>query len=639
MRINAIGLRAITLRTTALAAVATLCFGCAPKELRDQTSPGGEETTAPVASLAGVVNVAPADMVTSASIEHPTYTPPEGFKLPFPDAMTAEDITPGKRGGNLTYVAFGDGPKTFDPITSNDSASNEVISRMFMGLVDFNNQTQTYQPGIAKTWRMEEDQRNWIIELRQGLQWSDGHPLTANDVVFGARVIFDPKVANAGKDVLQVNGKPFIVEKVDDYTVRVKLDAPSGSFQALVGGIVPLPRHAYEAQLEAGTYEQALNLNVDPAKIIVNGPFKLKLYESGQRVVLERNPYYHKYDQTGTQLPYLDTLVITYAPDMDQMLSRFQSGQADAFIRPRPDSVANLAAGAAAGDYTVYNCGPGDGSNVFWFNLKPGNSPESGKPYVDPLRHAWFSDARFRQAAMHALDKDSIIRTEMRGLAVSTWGLESPANRFWYNSNITKYPFDRARAGELLDAMDLKDRNNDGIREDAAGNPVSFTFITNKGNKVREKVASLMAADWKAVGIDARPQFIDFQALVTQTADSFEYEACLLGFGGGGIHPSTSMNVYLSSGRTHFFNPSQEAPATEWEKEIDELARSFNATLDINAQREIFSRMQAIMADQCAFLPLWTSSVFVAARNSIGNLKPTALTHEVLWNVDELFFK
>ncbi len=651
---------AIAARFSPVAAAAALMVlaGCAPdvsKKEEPPAAPAAEPATTATASKAapagsaGASKPAPgstADMATrldqnftSASIERRASPPPAGFKLPFPDAMAADGITPGKRGGSFTYVAFGDGPKTFDPVTANDSGSNEVISRMFTGLVEFNNQTQVYTPGLLKAWTMEADKRNWMLELRDGMQWSDGKPITADDVIFSAKVIYDPNVANAAKDVLQVAGKPFEFEKVDDHRIRVKLAAPSGSFQALIGGVTVIPKHVYEETWKAGKYEQALNVNVDPAKVVVSGPFKLKKYESGQRVILERNPYYHKYDKNGTQLPYLDTLILTYAPDMDQMLSRFQSGTADGFIRPRPDSVADLKDGEQKGNYTLYDCGPGDGANVFWFNLKDGVNPTSKKPFVDPLRQKWFDDVRFRRAAMHALDKESVIRTELRGLAVSVWGLESPAVQFWYNPDNAKYPYDPAKAKALLDEMDLKDRNGDGIREDAAGNKVTFTFITNKGNKVREKVASLMAADWKAVGIQATPQFVDFNTLVTMTADSFEYEACLLGFGGGGTHPASSMNVYLSSGRTHFFNPSQKTPASAWEAEVDKLAQGFNATLDVTAQRDTFLKMQAILADQCAFLPLWTSKVFVAVRNTYGNLKPSSLTHELLWNVEEIFVK
>lgn len=628
--------------TILMAVAGWLLAGCAPQEAREQaraSKEGGITTSTQSAQTVSMQSKINLDY-TTMSIEHRAAPPPAGFKLPFPDAMYAGNITSGKRGGSFTYVAFGDGPKTFDPITANDSGSNEVISRIFAGLIDFDNQTQEYMPGLLKAWYMEDDKRNWLLQLRSGMKWSDGQPITADDIMFSAQVIFSPNVANAVKDVLQVAGKPFEFEKVDDLNVRVKLAAPSGSFQTLISGLPVIPKHVYEAPFKAGTYEQALNINADPAKLVCSGPFKLKQYQSGERVILERNPNYLKYDRDGAQLPCLDTLIITYSPDMDQALMRFKSGQADGLIRPRPDAIADLQAGQQAGNYTLYDCGPGEGANVFWFNLKDGSNPGNDKPFVDPVKLKWFQDARFRRAAMHALDKESVIRTELRGLAVSVWGLESPAVAFWYNPDIAKYPFDQRKAAQLFDEMDLKDRNGDGIREDAAGNRAAFTFISNKGNKVREKVASLLAADWKNAGIDAQPQFIDFNTLVKNTADTFEYEACLLGFGGsGGPHPANSMNVYLSSGRTHFFNPSQKSPATQWEAETDKLGQEFNATLDVMKQRDVFFRMQAIFAEKCPFLPLWTSKVYVLARNTFGNIKPSPLSHELLWNAEEIYVK
>jgi peptide/nickel transport system substrate-binding protein len=148
-----------------------------------------------------------------------------------------------------------------------------------------------------------------------------------------------------------------------------------------------------------------------------------------------------------------------------------------------------------------------------------------------------------------------------------------------------------------------------------------------------------MQQDWAQAGVDARPQFLDFNALVTQLDSTFEYEACLLGLGGGGVHPANSMNVYRSSGRTHLFNPRQEKPATPWEEELDRLADRFNATLDVGEQQRIYWRMQEIMAEQLPILPLWTSKVFVAVRNKFGNVKPSALSHELLWNVEEFYVK
>lgn len=612
-----------------------------PEEKASTTSTSAQvspATSVAAKSTPAIGVVTPVARQTSYSLEHRATPPPPGFALPFPDAYPVTDIEPGKRGGSFTFVSFGEGPKSFNPITTNESSSSDIIGRMFESLIGFDNAKQTYVPGLLKEWYMEEDKRCWILKLREGLKWSDGSPLTADDILFTAQVIYDPNISTPLRDIMQVAGKPFQFEKIDDTTVRVRLAEPTGSFLALMGW-GPISKKAYEEAYKAGQFDTSMGINVAPEKIVCSGPFKLKQYVPGERVILERNPHYYKYDRNGTQLPYLDTVIFTYAPDMDQMLARFTGGTADGIVRPRPDSIPDLADGQTKGNYTLYDCGPGDGANLFWFNLKKGKNPDTGRPFVDPVKQAWFEDVRFRRAMLHALDKESIIRTELRGLAVSVWGLESPANSFWINPNLPKYEYDPARAQALLDEMDLRDRNGDGIREDAQGNKVSFTFITNKGNKVRERVASLMQQDWAQVGIEARPQFLDFNALVTQLDSTFEYEACLLGLGGGGIHPANSMNVYRSSGRTHLFNPRQEKPATPWEAELDRLADQFNATLDVAEQQRIYWRMQEIMSEQLPILPLWTSKVFVAVRNKFGNVKPSALSHELLWNIEEFYVK
>lgn len=578
---------------------------------------------------------------TSMTIEH-RWTPHSAdAKVPFPDADIAEDITPGKRGGTFTTSSFGDGPKTFDPVTANESSSNEVIAQMFAGLIGFDPVTQAWKPGLLKEWFMEEEDKSvWTLRLREGIKWSDGHPITAEDIVFTAEVLYDPNIPNAAKDVLSIDGKPFEFTKLDDQTVRVKLAAPSGSFHVLMASFQPVPKHVWEEVYKAGNYNTAMNISTPPEQIVCSGPFKLRLYQSGERVVLERNPHYFRYDINGVQLPYLDTLIYSYAPDQDQQLLRFKTGQIDGYERIRAEAIPDLRAEQQQGNFTLYDLGPGLGSNLFWFNLKLGENKESGRPYVDPVRMAWFQDRRFRQAVMHALDIDSAIRTELRGQAVRTWSLMSPILTFWYYPDTVTYEFDKEKSGQILDEMGLKDHDGDGWREDPNGNRVSFTFITNKGNKARENISALFAADLKEIGIDARPQFVEFNTLVTLTADTFEYEACLLGLGGGGIHPALSMNVYKSSGQTHLHNPKQETPQTEWEAEIDRLAERFNATLDALEQQRIMWEIQRIWSEEIPILPLFTTKVFAVARNTFGNIRPSPVaSYELMWNADEFFVK
>ena len=182
-----------------------------------------------------IVVVKPRSAPTSMSLEHRAQPAPAGVPLPFPDAEVVTEIEPGKRGGSFTFVSFGEGPKSFNPITTNESSSSDIIGRMFESLIGYDNERRIYVPGLLKEWYMEEDKRCWILRLRSGLKWSDGSPITADDILFTAQIIYDPNISTPIRDIMQVAGKPFEFEKVDDLTVRVKLAAPTGSFLAMMG--------------------------------------------------------------------------------------------------------------------------------------------------------------------------------------------------------------------------------------------------------------------------------------------------------------------------------------------------------------------------------------------------------------------
>lgn len=605
------------------------------------SGPGAGASTGEAAvSQADDLVTTAADLSTTISLEHSYVPPPEGVPLPFPDADVAQNITPGKQGGQFIYVSFGEGPKTFNPITSNDSSSGEVVGLMYSGLIGYDPVKQEYMPGLATEWKMDpDDKRIWIIRLRKGVQWSDGHPFTADDVLFGVETIYDTRYNSAARDIMQVNGQPLKFEKIDDHTIRVIFPEPSGFARTLISAATPIPRHAYGEMVKNGTFESELAAGVSPEKLVVIGPFKLKQYQSGERVILERNPYYWRVDQNGTRLPYLDNFIITYAPDKNQMEARFQRGDADGFARPMPASIPGLRDGQQQGNYTLHDLGPGMATDFVWFNLKPGSNPSTGKPYVDPVKSAWFSDPRFRQAVLYGINRDAIIRTELRGLAVPATGKESVANKFWYNPNVPKYKYDRKKAAALLDEMGLTLKPGQQWRTDAQGNPVSFTLITNKGNNVRERVAGLIAQDLRGLNIEVKPQYLDFNALLTLTDSTYEYEAVLLGLTGGSFEPASGMNAWLSSGRTNLYNPRQETPFTEWQAEIDRLAKEMVASVDLKKQRENYFRMQEISAEYLPLLPLWHQKEFVPVRNTFGNVRPSILNPYLLWNADEFYVK
>src|SRR5262245_28770009 len=157
--------------------------------------------------------------------------------FPRADPPAVSDCEPGLRGGRLVVATFGD-PKTFNPMTENESSSRDIIRFMFSGLTDFDWPTQTAKPGLAHAWQAEADQKSWTFKLRRGLRCSDCQPLTADDVVFTFNdVLYNTNIVNVTVDLYRIDGKDFTVTKVDDSTVRIVTPDIYAPFVEYIGGV------------------------------------------------------------------------------------------------------------------------------------------------------------------------------------------------------------------------------------------------------------------------------------------------------------------------------------------------------------------------------------------------------------------
>lgn len=203
---------------------------------------------------------------------------PAGAALPVPPLVN--DCAPGIRGGRLVLSTFGD-PKTFNPIASNEGTSEDIYRFIFASLLTLDLPSQKMLPGLAHKWSVAADQKTWTFTLRAGLVWSDGKPLTADDVVFTFKVIYDPDVPNPAIDLLKVDGKPFVVTKLDDLTVQVVTPEPCAPFEENVGSIPILPKHILAGKLAEKKFVSAYGVDTPPEGLVGSGPFKLKQYKAG----------------------------------------------------------------------------------------------------------------------------------------------------------------------------------------------------------------------------------------------------------------------------------------------------------------------------------------------------------------------
>ena len=560
---------------------------------------------------------------------------------PLPKSPYVSKCESGTPGGRLVVAVFGE-PKTFNPITANETSSTDVIGHLFSSLLKIEVPTQEVIPALAESWKVEPDQVTWTFKLREGVRWSDGRPLTASDVIFTWNdVIYNPEINNVTADLFKIDGKNIAVSKVDDYTIRAVTPAPYAPFLEYFGaGVAILPKHVLAKAVAEKKFESAYGVNSKPEEIVVSGPFKLKQYKPGELVLLERNPLYWAVDTKGQRLPYFDNIIWTTVPNFDAMSLRFLKSESDVQDVIRPDEIERFTEESKKGRFKVIDLGMQMERGFVWFNQNTNVNTKTGKPLVAPHKLRWFRNAKFRQAISHAMDRPSIIKSIYAGRAIEAAGYISPANKKWYNPNIPKYVFDPAKARGLLKEIGIEDRNNDGVLEDADGHEIEFVLNTNAGNSVREKIAVLLKADFDKLGIKLIFQPLDFNALVDKLNGSYDYECALLTFGADGTDPVGLINGLKSDGFTHFWFPRQKSPSTEWEARIDFLMNAQLKTLDFNERKKYFDEVQVILAEQLPAIPVVVPNAVCAARSDLGNLRASALTSQrTMWNSDELYFR
>lgn len=528
-------------------------------------------------------------------------------------------------------------PKTLNPLIAIDAPSREVIGTMQADLVHINRATQLTEPALAKSWKISPDGLRYTLVLRRGLNFSDGHPLDVDDVLFTFRVYLDENVHASQRDLLIFDGKPLKVRKVDSQTILFELPKPYGVAERLFDGLAILPRHLLEKPYEEGKIGQLGALTMPPNQWAGLGPFRLKEYVAGERLVLERNPYYWKKDEKGNRLPYLDELVFLFVPSADAQVLRFQSGETDVISRLGAENFSLLS--RQPGAYTMVDAGPGLEYNFLFFNL---SDPTEKTPAEIVQRQKWFREVKFRQAVSAAVDREAIVRLVYQGRGAPLWGLVTPGNRRWQDGKLPHPARSLERARTLLKEAGFSwttASSGQSALMDSSGRPVEFSIITSSSNADRAKMAALVQDDLKQLGMRAQVVPLEFRSLLDRVMQTKEYDACVLGVVSGDADPNVDINVWLSSGGMHLWSPSQAHPSTPWEAEIDRLIDEQMYAQTFEQRKKLYDRTQELLWEYQPMIFLASPDILTGAKKLVGNFRPTVLEPYVLWNVDQLYLK
>jgi len=540
----------------------------------------------------------------------------------------------GHYGGRLTVGQRAE-PKTLNPVIATDAISREVIGRLSADLIEINRVTQQTEPALAKSWKASADGRTFTLKLRKGIRFSDGHPFDADDVIFSFALYMDEAVDSPQRDLLIIDGKPMTLTKVDAYTVQFTLPRPYAAAERIFDGLVMLPKHLLEKPYREGKFPQAWSLNTQASEIAGLGPFRLKQYVPGQRIVLERNPYYWKSDRDNHRLPYLDELEFLFVGTEDAQVMRFEAGETDLINRLSSENYNLLSREEPRAGSQLADLGPSLEYNFVVFNQ---NDLSGKKLDIVARKQVWFRDRRFRQAINAAVDRDGIVRLVYETRGTPLWGNVGPGNKFWINQAIPRPQRSLERARQLLKSAGFSwDKN--GQLLDASGQAVEFTIITSSSNAQRMKMATLLQDDLSHLGMQVHVVPLEFRALIDRVFQSFDYDAAIMALGGGDADPNPEMNVWMSNGTSHLWNLGEKQPVTDWEREIDQLMQQQMVTLDYAKRKQLYDRVQQLISENVPFIFLATPNILAGADARVGNFHPALLDPYTLWNADELYVR
>jgi peptide/nickel transport system substrate-binding protein len=550
----------------------------------------------------------------------------------------------GKYGGRIVRDMLGE-PKSFNPITASETSTTDYTQRIFQGLTDSDAFTGETTPVLAERWETSADGLTWTFHLRKDVQFNDGTPFSARDVVFTWNDLVydlsrpagtkDPRWPCSLRDLVTFDGKIIKVALVDDYTVTFTTPIKYAILDMIVGTSNIMSERKYRPLVDSGTFGGALSADAKTEDIVGTGAWMFKEYVRGERVTLKRNANYWRKDAAGNRLPYLDERVFLIARNLDVMLLNFQQKITDIYPFRSGKDVVELRPRQQADNFALYQIGPAYGTEFLCFNM---NLDAAQKGAIAGYKVKWFRDTRFRQAISYAIDRKSIVRNILRNLGYPLASEHTLNPGFFQYDGFEPYPYDLAKAKALLAEMGLKDRNGDGRLKDTDGNEIAFTINTNSGNTTREDTANFIRTDLSKLGMKVNVLFLEFNGLVEQINVKRGWECLLFGLTGD-RDPHWGANIWKSDARLHLWWPEQQTPGFPWEKRIDEVFAAGIQELDKNKRKAIYREYLEINYREQPFIYTTDPERVAAVRLKFGNLYPSPepTRNAVFHNDEEIF--
>lgn len=487
----------------------------------------------------------------------------------------------------LVYGSFADA-KILTPFLSTDTASNDVIGRVFEGLLNVDHATGAPIPWLAQSYDQSPDGLTYTFHLRKDVKWHDGQPFTADDAKFTYDAIMDPKTKTVRKSNYELV-QAFKV--VDPYTFQVTLKQSFCPFLLnMTNGLVP--KHILE---------KSADINTDPFGTkapVGTGPYKFVEWLKDDHVTLGANANY------WGGAPKIQQWIMKIVANTTVVAQQLKTGDIDVSgIDPKDladmEKQTNVNITKYFGlsyDYIGYN-----------------------------NAHPLFQDKRVRQAMTFGLDRQTMINKILFGQAEMV-SAPMPPTSWAYNPNVAQYPFDPAKAKALLKEAGWTPGADGMLQKN--GQPFKFTLVTNSGNKTREAIVTIAQQQWKDLGIAVDTQLMEWNAFLDKVTKNHDFDACVLGWSLG-LDPDAK-SIWSSTEIKSGFNfISYNNPQVD---KLLEDGRTVNGCGQ-DQRKQIYGQFQQIIADEQPYTFLWiTKSLAVVNKRITG---PAITPYGFWWSLPD----
>ena len=560
----------------------------------------------------------------------PAFTAEERDPIPVPPSAITVQGQPGTFGGTLA-VALPEELTTFNPYTIAPSSTSDTLRLLYAPLVGFNPVTGKILPQDGLAQSFEADGRRVTIHMRQGLFFSDGTPIRADDVVYSLKVATDPDLKSPLANMLTTSGRLPAITKVDADTVQLEFTEPYPAIGYVLSQMPIISAGADpQAAIDRGRFEEVLN--IDSKAVACSGPFTVGSFEKGKKLTLDYNPHYWKVDSQSRRLPYLDHVVFEYGLSNDEIAKKLESGTINLALDMAPQAF--VALGNGKGQFVTKDLGVGYGTWQLFGNMYLATA-------ADKVKVSWFINQKFREFMSRVMDRDAIVKEVYAGKAQPAYGIVTSANQVWHNGSTKKAPYDINGALALLGSeFKVVDRGGRPQLLDVVDRTVKFNMLYPKTAE-GEAIAKIVVDRFAKVGVPIEATAVKPDRLLMQVISKRAFELALWHMDGFGPDPISYMPALMMNGNMHWFGftDSGGTPLLDFELNVGRLMRSQqDKTLDADRQRE-FNEVQKLWAENMPVTYIVADHVLIAHDKRLGNFQPVAFRPAATWNAEQLFFK